>query len=100
MLERLVEVLDGRVAHLERVPRGRELARDGLDEEARLRALDGVRGQQARGGEEVGDELDEDKRLGELDGLGRGIVGRSLGAAVGNRGDLHTCENAQVGLRG
>ena len=61
VLERGVEVLDGRVAELHPGPGGDELARNALDEEAGLGALHGIRGEDTRRGEEVGDELDDDQ---------------------------------------
>ena len=44
VLERGVQVRGGRAAHLQPEVRGGELARDALDEEARLGARDGVGG--------------------------------------------------------
>ena len=100
VLNSRVQLLDGALVLEELVVSGEELGRDAVDEEAGLGALDRVGREDLGLGEEVGDELDEDERLCELDGLGRGIVGRGLGAAVGDRGDLHTWEFAYVGLRG
>ena len=70
------------------MPGGRELGADGVDEEARLGAVDGGGGEETGGGEEVRDELDEDERLGEFGGLRGGVVWRGLGPTVGYRRDL------------
>ena len=90
----LHELLGVRVVDEHAELRGVELVGDGVDEETRLGAQDGVLGEDARLGEEVGDELDEDERLVELDAVGRGLVGWDLRATERDGGDLLGCVSA------
>ena len=88
VLQRRDELLGVAVLEHQRDVGGDQLGGDGVDEETRLGALDGVGGEDVGGGKEVGDEFNENEGFGELDGFWRGLVGWHYWATVRYSGDL------------